>query len=113
MINIGGIKLDPVTIEDAARKVDGLVDCMVFKNTNMSMDKQLNIFAVAKEDDRERVMYSITDAIAKESGISHVPRILYFVESIPLNDNGKPWRSAAEKIAEKLDPIIISLDEIR
>jgi acyl-CoA synthetase (AMP-forming)/AMP-acid ligase II len=113
MINIGGIKLDPIAIEDAARKVDGLVDCMVFKNTNMSMDKQLNIFAVAKEDDRERVMYSITDAIAKESGISHVPRILYFVESIPLNDNGKPWRSAAEKIAEKLEPIIITLDEIR
>lgn len=46
-------------------------------------------------------------------GISHVPRALYFIETIPLNDNGKPWRSAAEKIAEKLEPITITLDEIR
>ena len=112
MINIGGIKLDPVVIEDAARKVIGLKDCMVFKNSAMSMDKQLNMLVVADEDDRERVMYAITDSIAKEMGISHVPRALYFINSIPLNDNGKPWRSAAEKIAEKLDPIIITLDEI-
>jgi fatty-acyl-CoA synthase len=112
MINIGGIKLDPATIEDVARKVIGLRDCMVFKNSNMSMDQQLNMLVVADEDDRERVMYAITDGIAKEIGISHVPRALYFIDSIPLNDNGKPWRSAAEKIAEKLDPITISLDEI-
>ena len=113
MINIGGIKLDPVTIEDAARKVIGLKDCLVFKNTAMSMDRQLNMLVVADEDDRERVMYAITDSIAKEMGISHVPRALYFIETIPLNDNGKPWRSAAEKIAEKLEPITITLDEIR
>ena len=113
MINIGGIKLDPVTIEDVAKKVIGLKDCMVFKNTSMSMDRQLNMLVVADEDDRERVMYAITDSIAKEMGISHVPRALYFIETIPLNDNGKPWRSAAEKIAEKLEPITITLDEIR
>lgn len=112
MINIGGVKLDPITIEDAARKVIGLKDCMVFKNTAMSMDKQLNMFVVADEDDRERVMYAMAGSIAKEIGISHVPRALYFIESIPLNDNGKPWRSAAEKIAEKIEPIIITLDEI-
>jgi acyl-CoA synthetase (AMP-forming)/AMP-acid ligase II len=112
MINIGGIKLDPATIEDAARKVIGLKDCMVFKNTSMSTDMQLNMFVVTDEADRERVMFAITDSIAKEAGISHVPRVLYFIETIPLNDNGKPWRSAAEKIAEKLDPIMITLDEI-
>ena len=113
MINIGGIKLDPVVIEDAARKIIGLKDCLVFKNTSVSMDQQLHMLVVADEDDRERVMYALTDAIAKEIGISHVPRALYFIDSIPLNDNGKPWRSAAEKIAEKLEPIIITLDEIR
>lgn len=113
MINIGGIKLDPTAIEDVAKKVIGLKDCMVFKNTSMSMDRQLNMLVVADEDDRERVMYAITDSIAKEMGISHVPRALYFIETIPLNDNGKPWRSAAEKIAEKLEPITITLDEIR
>jgi len=112
MINIGGIKISPTMIEDIARKVFGLKDCMVFKNTAMPMDQQLNMFVVADEDDRERVMYAIIDRISKETGISHVPHIFYFIDSIPLNDNGKPWRSAAEKIAEKLDPITISLDEI-
>ena len=113
MINIGGVKLDPLVIEEIARKVIDLKDCMVFKNNSMSMDRQLNMLVVADEDDRERVMYAITDSIAKEMGISHVPRALYFIETIPLNDNGKPWRSAAEKIAEKLEPITITLDEIR
>jgi acetyl-CoA synthetase len=113
MINIGGIKLDPAAIEDAARKVIGLKDCMVFKNTSMPMDQQLNMFVVADSDDNERIIYAIIDRISKETGISHVPHVFYFIDSIPLNDNGKPWRSAAEKIAEKLEPITITLDEIR
>jgi len=112
MINIGGIKLDPATIEDVARKVIGLNDCMVFKNSNMSMDQQLNMLVVVDEDDRERVMYAIADSIAKEMGISHVPRALYFIDSIPLNDNGKPWRSAAENIAKNIDPVIIDIQAI-
>jgi acyl-CoA synthetase (AMP-forming)/AMP-acid ligase II len=112
MLNIGGIKFDPVAIEHIARTIIGVKDCMVFKNSNMPIDQQLNILVVADEADRERTMYAIIDAIAKTMSISHVPHVFYFIDSIPLNDNGKPWRSAAEKIAEKLDPITISLDEI-
>jgi len=108
MINIGGIKLDPVAIEEVVRTVSNIVDCMVFKNNKLAYEDQLSIFVATADEDRESLMSSITDTIIRQLGISQVPKAFYFVQAIPLNDNGKPWRSASEKIAEKLTPMKMS-----
>ena len=113
MINIGGIKLDPSAIEAVAKELTGVTDCLVFKNTNLPIEEQLSMFVVTDviEQDQDHLMFTIINNVSKFLGISQVPRAYYFVPHIPLNENGKPWRDAAEKFAEKLTPNIISLDE--
>lgn len=114
MINIGGIKFDPIAIEAVAKELIGVNDCLVFKNSNMPLAEQLSMFIVTDiiEQDRDHLLFTIINNVSKELSISHAPKTFYFITSMPLNDNGKPWRSAAEKIAEKLEPLIITLDEI-
>jgi acyl-CoA synthetase (AMP-forming)/AMP-acid ligase II len=104
MLNLGGVKLDPTAIESLIKEVEGVDDCLVFKNSNLTLDVQLSVFIVCKTDDRQQIIDSMPENINRKAGVSHVPKTIYFVRSIPLNDNGKPWRTAAEKIAEKLDP---------
>jgi acyl-CoA synthetase (AMP-forming)/AMP-acid ligase II len=108
MLNIGGIKIDPVTIENIVRTLSGVVDCMVFKNTDLDYENQLSIFVSANTEDHNSIINNIKKTILEKFGTSHVPNSIYFVNSIPLNDNGKPWRSAAEKVAKSLKPITIS-----
>ena len=108
MINIGGIKIDPVTIETLVRTVSGVVDCLVFKNNDLDYENQLSIFLSTNNEDHNSIISNIKKSILEKLGISHVPKSLYFVNSIPLNDNGKPWRSAAEKVVKSLIPITIS-----
>jgi acyl-CoA synthetase (AMP-forming)/AMP-acid ligase II len=108
MINIGGIKLDPAAIEDVVRTVSNIVDCMVFKNNKLAYEDQLSIFVATADEDLKTLISSITDIVNKKIGSSQTPKSFYFVKSIPLNDNGKPWRSASEKIAEKLTPMKMS-----
>jgi acyl-CoA synthetase (AMP-forming)/AMP-acid ligase II len=113
MLNIGGIKFDPTAIETVAKELIGVNDCLVFKNTDLPMDEQLSMFVVSDivEQDRDHLLFTIINNVSKFLSISQAPKTFYFIPSIPLNDNGKPWRSAAEKIAEKLEPIVITVDE--
>jgi len=110
MINIGGIKIDPVTTEDLIRTVSNIIDCLVFKNTELDYENQLSIFVSTNSKDYDSIMLGIKKLISEKISTSNVPRSYYFVKSIPLNDNGKPWRSAAEKIAKNLKPIGLVLD---
>jgi acyl-CoA synthetase (AMP-forming)/AMP-acid ligase II len=114
MINIGGIKFDPVAIEAIAKEMIGVKDCLVFKNTALPMAEQLSMFIVTDiiDQDRDHLLFTIINNVSKSLGISQVPKTFYYITSIPLNDNGKPWRNAAEKIAEKLDPVIIDISEM-
>ena len=111
---IGGIMFDPTAIETVAKELIGVNDCLVFKNTALPIDEQLSMFIVTDviEQDREHLLFTIINNVSKFLNISQAPKTFYFIPSIPLNDNGKPWRSAAEKIAEKLEPIVITVDEI-
>ena len=113
MINIGGIKFDPTAIETVAKELIGVNDCLVFKNTALPMAEQLSMFVVTDvvEQDLDHLLFTIINNVSKFLGISQAPKTFYFIPSIPLNDNGKPWRSAAEKIAEKLEPIVITVDD--
>jgi acyl-CoA synthetase (AMP-forming)/AMP-acid ligase II len=112
MINIGGIKIDPVTTEDLIRTVSNIIDCLVFKNTELDYENQLSIFVSTNSKDYDSIMLGIKKLISEKISTSNVPKSYYFVKSIPLNDNGKPWRSAAEKIAKNLKPISLAPDSI-
>jgi acyl-coenzyme A synthetase/AMP-(fatty) acid ligase len=105
LINIGGIKFDPLAIENIVRTVTGVIDCMIFKNTKIDYENQLSIFIATSDEDYENLMLKIIKTVTEKIGVSQSPKTFYFVKEIPLNENGKPWRSAAEKIAEKLLPV--------
>lgn len=110
MINIGGIKIDPVTTEDLIRTVPNIIDCLIFKNTDLDYETQLSIFVSTNSKDYDSIMLGIKKLISEKISSSNVPKSYYFVKTIPLNDNGKPWRSAAEKIAKNLKPITLVPD---
>ena len=110
MINIGGIKIDPVTTEDLIRTVPNIIDCLIFKNTDLDYETQLSIFVSTNSKDYDSIMFGIKKLISEKISSSNVPKSYYFVKTIPLNDNGKPWRSAAEKIAKNLKPITLVPD---
>jgi acyl-coenzyme A synthetase/AMP-(fatty) acid ligase len=105
LINIGGIKFDPLAIENIVRTVTGVIDCIIFKNTKIDYENQLSIFIATSDEDYENLMLKIIKTVTEKIGVSQSPKTFYFVKEIPLNENGKPWRSAAEKIAEKLLPV--------
>jgi acyl-CoA synthetase (AMP-forming)/AMP-acid ligase II len=104
MLNIGGIKIDPTAIEADIKSIEHVNDCLIFKNSNLSIEVQLSAFIVAAVEHKKIITSKVSEIIGTNIGISHVPKTIYFVKSIPLNDNGKPWRAAAERIAEQLNP---------
>ena len=103
-INIAGIKIDPSEIETVIRSVVNVKDCLLFKNEQLDLELQLSLLLVTAVEDKDSLIKEINDKILKTAGVSHIPKTVYLVDQIPLNENGKPWRTAAQKIAEKLEP---------
>jgi hypothetical protein len=97
-LNIGGIKIDPNTIDLAIKSIDGVEDCLVFQNTDLELSEQLSVLVVGTPS-------NIFEDCMKQVGVSKTPKNVYYVEKLPLNQNGKATRKDAMKVIEGITPI--------
>jgi len=91
ILNIGGVKINPVDLDKHIKTVDGIKDCLVFDN-----DGVLSVLVVGKQKSA-KVVYG---SCLKKFGISKTPKNFYFVKTIPTNENEKPVRSDAHLYIE-------------
>jgi len=97
-LNIGGIKIDPNTVDMAIKSIEGVEDCLVFQNTDLHINEQLSVLIVGTVTD-------IFDKCMKEVGISKTPKNVYLVKELPRNRNGKAVRKDAMNAIANIKPI--------
>ena len=85
-INIGGYKVAPTDVENAALSLEGLTDCMCVKASSPIFGETLKLLYVA---DRELTKPQIARHLAARLERWQVPNLYEQVERIPRTFNGK------------------------
>jgi acyl-CoA synthetase (AMP-forming)/AMP-acid ligase II len=97
-LNIGGVKIDPVSIENQIKTINGVLDCLVFKDDTIEkIELQLSAFVVSNKE----VSIEIHDVCRDKFGISKIPQNVYYVDDLPRNENGKASRHLALKASKE------------
>jgi acyl-coenzyme A synthetase/AMP-(fatty) acid ligase len=93
VINIGGVKVDPETLEDAIQQDPAITDCAVVDVPNSLGQPVLAVVLVAATRDID------VEALRRRcAGVSAVwPRLVMHAKELPRNDAGKIMRGALRK----------------
>jgi len=105
-LNIGGVKIDPAKIDAVLKEVPGIKDAMTFQNTDFPTYNQLQALIVT-DGEQESVGDAAARVMMEKFGITRLPRRVFFVDSIPKNENGKPVRKEAVELVKGKEPVII------
>ena len=114
-LNIGGIKINAVEIEKAIMTLPIIDDCSVFKCEDYAVHKQLCAMVVINDYDRVKFLENIGKpnidptnefffqfllagaikdvCLYHNNDMAKMPVNIYLVETITLNDNGKPSKN--------------------
>jgi len=91
-LNFGGVKVNPVSIEEEIKTIDGVTGCLVFKDDRIEQaEYQISALVVCDKDVSREIHTKCNDKF----GISKVPQNIYYVDELPRNDNGKASRKLA------------------
>lgn len=93
-LNVGGVKIDPVSIENEIRTIDGLYDCLVFQDDKQEIEYQLSALIVANKN----VCREIYEVCKEKFGLSKIPQNIYYVNELPKTEGGKISRKFAKEI---------------
>ena len=94
-LNVGGVKIDPVAVENEIRTVDGVLDCMVFVDDTQHVEYQLSALVVTANREVSREIHAKCN---DKFGISKVPQNIYYVEKLPMTEGGKLSRKLANDV---------------
>ena len=106
-LNIGGVKIDPAKIDAVLKEVPGIKDSLTFQNLDYPTYNQLQALIVTDGDHKAIGDAAATTLIAK-FGMTRSPRRVFFVDSIPTNENGKPMRKEAAESVRGKEPVVIA-----
>ena len=105
-LNIGGVKIDPAKIDAVLMEVPGIKDAMTFQNPDFPTYNQLQALIVT-DGDHKSIGDAAAAAMMEKFGITRLPRRVFFVDSIPTNENGKPMRKEAAESVKGKEPVVI------
>lgn len=91
-LNVGGVKIDPNSLEEEIRSIVGVQDCMVFIDDKQVVEYQLSVLVVAIDAEVSREIH--TKCLDK-FGISKIPQNIYYVNELPKTEAGKKSRKLA------------------
>ena len=106
-LNIGGVKIDHAKIDAVLKEVPGIKDALTFQNPEFPTYNQLQALIVTDGDQKAIGDAAATAMIAK-FGMTRLPRRVFFVDSIPTNENGKPMRKEAAELVKGQEPVVIA-----
>lgn len=98
VINSGGEKIFPEEVEEAVKRVDGVVDCLVVGVDDEKFGQAVTaVLSGSSEVTAESVVAGVKDQLAGYKA----PRNIVIVETVPRAPNGKADYRAALEMAEK------------
>jgi long-chain acyl-CoA synthetase len=99
MINMGGIKISPLEIEDKLRAAyPSLEVCVVGIPDPAGLAGQIPVVAYAGDTDPVLTLPAMVDALSQHVERTKLPRLLVRVDHIPKTENGKPIRRELARI---------------
>ena len=99
VINTGGEKVYPEEVEEAVKRVDGIVDCLVVGVDDEKFGQAVTAVASRADGvdiDKEAVIASVKQELAGYKA----PKNIVFVDSVPRAPNGKADYKTAKSLAE-------------
>lgn len=111
-LNLGGVKVNPLEIDELIVSTDGVADGMCFTEQDQEGFTVLAAaISVTKGQNLEWVLNTLL-AQFKEKGVSEAlfPKNIYSVTALPQNINGKTARHLLGKAVSGIRPIMISID---
>ena len=100
VINTGGEKVFPEEVEEAVKRVDGVLDCLVVGVENEKFGQAVTA-VVSLDDDVELTSAAIIASVKEDLAGYKAPKSVVFVPVVPRAPNGKAdYRRAQEHAAE-------------
>ena len=98
VINSGGEKIFPEEVEEAVKRVDGVVDCLVI---GMDDDRfgQVVTAVASLADDAEVTEAQVIAVVKQDLAAYKAPKRVVFVDQVPRAANGKADYKAARELA--------------
>ena len=96
-LNVGGVKINPTSVEDEIRSIEGVSDCMVFIDDTQAVEYQFSVLVVADLE----ISREIHTKCFTKFGISKIPQNIYYVEKLPMIEGGKKSRKLAMSVAKE------------
>ena len=63
---------------------------------------------IVTDGDHKVVGDAAAAAMIEQFGMTRLPRRVFFVDSVPRNENGKPMRKEAAELVKGQEPVIIA-----
>ena len=106
-LNIGGVKINALTMDDVIQVYFGISDGYCFVKPNENGIDAINILVTFKAG-LPALEYSklLIEHVKKHSPSSLHPRAVYVVNAVPRTDTGKPMRRKAAELVETLNPVL-------
>ena len=99
VINTGGEKVFPEEVEEAVKRVDGVVDCLVVGIDNEKFGQAVTAVA-SLADGAEVDAASVIAAVKNDLAGFKAPKTVVFVDTVPRAPNGKADYTTARTLAE-------------
>ena len=91
MINIGGLKVYPSEIENAALKIQGIVECICFGVPDPVTGQAVKLL-IKTDDSFAGTVALVTETLSRTMDYYKVPKCIEIVDEIAKTANGKPDR---------------------
>ena len=99
VINTGGEKVFPEEVEEAVKRVDGVVDCLVVGVDNEKFGQAVTAVA-SLADGAEVDEATVIAAVKNDLAGFKAPKSVVFVAQVPRSPNGKADYKGARKVAD-------------
>lgn len=101
LLNIGGTKMNAAAVDGVLQSAPEIADGACFTEPGPAGFAQLSVVVVAQHTgDQNKMAGELMKHLAKHFAPDLMPRLVYFAEAIPRNDNGKVLRSVAREKAK-------------
>jgi fatty-acyl-CoA synthase len=98
VINTGGEKVFPEEVEEAVKRVDGVLDCLVVGVENEKFGQAVTA-VVSLDDGAELTSEAIIASVKEDLAGYKAPKSVVFVPNVPRAPNGKADYREAQKFA--------------
>jgi acyl-coenzyme A synthetase/AMP-(fatty) acid ligase len=105
-LNIGGVKINAIAIDDALMSVSGVRDAICFANADTdALPALAALLVIAPKADADQTVREARRILRSKFGLARTPKEFFVMDAAPRNENGKAQRHLAAAAVRGLKPI--------